>query len=148
MINVKAVWKEESREWNPNFRRSLLSREKDLWNQISAEWKQPTSNTENDYYKWKHTVGGLFTVKSMKKNTHASTPQSSFLRCWLSLVQHLPKKCIIFMWTILNKGLDTGDKCQIRSPKTMLSPNWCILCKMNNESVEHIFIHYPFSKFL
>lgn len=74
MINVKAVWKEESREWNPNFRRSLLSREKDLWNQISAEWKQPTSNTENDYYKWKHTVGGLFTVKSMKKKYSRQHP--------------------------------------------------------------------------
>lgn len=61
---------------------------------------------------------------------------------------HLPKKCIIFIWTIMNKGLNTRDKCQIRSPKIMISPNWCILCKKSNETAEHMFVHCPFSKYL
>lgn len=111
---------------------------------------QPSSAIGNDYYKWKHTTDGLFIVKSMKKilTPTLTTPLPFDIGyLWSS---HLPKKCIIFIWTIMNRGLNIGDKCQTRNPKKMISPNWCILCKKkkSNETAEHMFIHCPFFKYL
>ena len=27
----------------------------------------------------------------------------------------------------------------------ILSPNWCVLCKKDEEQTNHLFIHYPFA---
>ena len=34
---------------------------------------------------------------------------------------------------------------QRRNPYHSLSPGWCILCKKNNESIDHLFLHCDFS---
>lgn len=51
----------------------------------------------------------------------------------------------MFIWTLLHKGLNTGDKCKLRHPNMALFPNWCILCKMNDKSIEHTFVQCSYS---
>lgn len=62
---------------------------------------------------------------------------------WTSLV---PKKCKFFIWSLFHKGINTIDKCQSRSPHMALNPNWCVLCKANNETMEHIFVNCTFTQ--
>lgn len=61
---------------------------------------------------------------------------------------NLPKKCKFFIWSILHKGLNTHDKMQKRYPSLNINPSWCILCKNNEETGEHLFITCHCSQFL
>ena len=46
---------------------------------------------------------------------------------------------------IKRKGFDMSHDvyCELRRPYKSLCPQWCILCKRNGESINHLFLHCP-----
>ncbi|RVX22973.1 hypothetical protein CK203_008452 [Vitis vinifera] len=63
---------------------------------------------------------------------------SSFL--WSSKV---PSKIKALAWIVAHGKVNTNDKLQLRRPYKSLCPQWCILCKGNGESIDHLFLHCP-----
>ncbi|RVW29636.1 hypothetical protein CK203_100953 [Vitis vinifera] len=44
-------------------------------------------------------------------------------------------------WLVAHGKVNTNDKLQLRRPYKALCPQWCILCKGNGESIDHLFLH-------
>ncbi|RVX07693.1 hypothetical protein CK203_021947 [Vitis vinifera] len=59
---------------------------------------------------------------------------------WSSKV---PSKVKALAWLVAHGKVNTNDKLQLRRPYKALCPQWCILCKGNGESSDHIFLHCP-----
>ena len=59
---------------------------------------------------------------------------------WKSIV---PTKVKAFAWLVVYKKVNTNDLLQVRRPYKSLSPHWCILCKGNGETTDHLFLHSP-----
>ncbi|RVW41560.1 putative ribonuclease H protein [Vitis vinifera] len=60
---------------------------------------------------------------------------------WSSKV---PSKVKALAWLVAHgKTVNTNDKLQLRRPYKALCPQWCILCKGNGESIDHLFLHCP-----
>ena len=54
-------------------------------------------------------------------------------------------KTRIFFWLALENQILTQDNGQKRS---WHGPQWCVFCKVDNESIDHLFVHYSFTKIL
>ncbi|KAL5575498.1 hypothetical protein UlMin_017197 [Ulmus minor] len=64
---------------------------------------------------------------------------------WKSSVLHRVK---VSAWLIYLGKLNTCDRVQRRNPQMMLSPNRCVMCKKDEESVNHLFLHCCSARFL
>ncbi|KAL5583298.1 hypothetical protein UlMin_015740 [Ulmus minor] len=64
---------------------------------------------------------------------------------WKSSVPHRVK---VSAWLIYLGKLNTCDRVQRRNPQMMLSPNRCVMCKRDEESVNHLFLHCCSARFL
>ena len=54
-----------------------------------------------------------------------------------------PSKVKALTWLVAHGKVNTNDKLQLRRPYKSLYPQWCILCKGNGESIDHLFLHCP-----
>ncbi|RVW96808.1 Transposon TX1 uncharacterized 149 kDa protein [Vitis vinifera] len=70
----------------------------------------------------------------------------------LSSVRFSPSLADSRAWSLSSSGprldssswkVNTNDKLQLRRPYKSLCPQWCILCKGNGESIDHLFLHCP-----
>ncbi|RVX09324.1 LINE-1 retrotransposable element ORF2 protein [Vitis vinifera] len=59
---------------------------------------------------------------------------------WSSKV---PSKVKALAWIVAHGKVNTNDKLQLRRPYKSLCPQWCILCKGNGESIDHLFLLCP-----
>ncbi|RVX04331.1 Copper methylamine oxidase [Vitis vinifera] len=59
---------------------------------------------------------------------------------WSSKV---PSKVKALAWLVAHGKVNTNDKLQLRRPYKALCPQWCILCRGNGESIDHLFLHCP-----
>ena len=57
----------------------------------------------------------------------------------------IPVKVKVFSWLLVLGKLNVHSKLQRRKPYQSLSLGWCTLCKKNNESIDHLFLHCDFS---
>ncbi|KAL5539045.1 hypothetical protein UlMin_044773 [Ulmus minor] len=57
---------------------------------------------------------------------------------WKSSVPHRVK---VSAWLIFLGKLNTCDRVQRKNPQMMLSPNMCVMCKKDEETVNHLFLH-------
>ena len=55
----------------------------------------------------------------------------------------IPSKVQIFTWLVALGKVNTCDLLQRRSPKGCLSPNWCVLCKEEGETLLDFIITLP-----
>ena len=62
-----------------------------------------------------------------------------------SLELEIPLKTKIFLWLALANNILTSDYCQKRNWK---GPSWWIMCKDSSESMDHVFVHCPFTNFV
>ena len=62
---------------------------------------------------------------------------SNFL--WKSRV---PSKVMVFVWLMEHKKVNANDMLQLRKSFKAFSPDWCILCRRNKETIDHFFLHY------
>ena len=63
---------------------------------------------------------------------------SSYSFIWKAYVTH---KVIVSSWLLLLGNLDTHDVLQKRMPCLYISLGRCVLCKEDNESLDHLFLH-------
>lgn len=99
----------------------------------------------DDRRSWKLDKTGLFSCKSYNffLLNSGSRQLSLFLpQIWKSKV---PPKIKFHVWLLALGKLNTCDQIQRRRPSFYLSPLWCVLCKSHLESVDHVFLHCPFS---
>lgn len=50
-----------------------------------------------------------------------------------------------FACLVAHRKVNSNDLLQLRRPDESLNPHWCILCKRDGESIDHLFLHYPFT---
>ena len=85
----------------------------------------------------------IFSVKSfllaltILSNTIPFHP-ANFL--WKSRV---PSKVIVFTWLVAHKKVNTNDMLQLRRPFKAPCPDWCILCRGREETIDHLILHCP-----
>ena len=94
---------------------------------------------------WSLSSTRLFTVQSFL--LALSLPHTP-------LLFHLPKflwsskapsKVKAFFWLVAHRKVNTNDLLQLRRPYRSLNHQWCILCKGEGESIDHLFLHCPFT---
>lgn len=107
-----------------------------LKTQLSAIWL----NKEEDSLIWKHDPKGIFTVSLMYCILAPSPPMNPFWsKAWL---KGLTPKINLFFCTILQNKILTIDNLKCRG---FALPNRCVLCLQEEESVDHLALHYSFS---
>ena len=67
---------------------------------------------------------------------------SPFKMIWKSIIPHKVK---VFAWLVALGRIDTCDVLQKKRPYCVLYPSWCVLCKREEETIDHLFIHCNFS---
>ena len=60
----------------------------------------------------------------------------------------IPSKVQMFTQLVAHGKVNTCDLLQRRRPNQCLSPSWCVLCKKNDEPMNHILMHCPYSNFI
>lgn len=58
----------------------------------------------------------------------------------------IPYMVQVFSWTLALGKLQTCDSLQKRWPTCALSPNWCGLCRIDEEDQDHLLLHCSFTK--
>ncbi|RVX13392.1 Transposon TX1 uncharacterized 149 kDa protein [Vitis vinifera] len=71
------------------------------------------------------------------------SPSSSDSRACFYGAQKSLSKVKALAWLVAHGKVNTNDKLQLRRPYKALCPQWCILCKGNGESIDHLFLHCP-----
>ena len=54
-------------------------------------------------------------------------------------------KVKVFTWLLVVGKLSVHSTLQKRRPYHSLSPSWCVMCKKDNETIDHLFLHCDFS---
>lgn len=81
----------------------------------------------------------VFQLLGRSTNSHFSFPYSSIWK------PSIPPRVKAFSWTVALNRVNTMDVLQRRLPFMMISPNWCVLCKNAEESLNHLFLECTFS---
>lgn len=124
-----------------------LLREREIcdWFEVSHGWNPPINNERTDSIMWSICPNGIFSIKSLKMHLYNSSAIDNTVNVGALWTSTLPKKCKVFIGTIMHRCLNTADKIQARHPFMSLCLNWCVLCRQNIEDLEHLFFHYPYA---
>ena len=73
----------------------------------------------------------------------------------ISFTVNFPAKCVwklsipikvkVFTWLLVLGKVGVHSNLQKRRPHHSLSPGWCVLCKKDNETLDHLFLSCDFS---
>ena len=94
-----------------------------------------------DKWLWEKEGSGLFTCKSLFKHLIDKpfyTPLKFHNFIWKISI---PNKVKVFSWLLILKKLNTQDLLQKRQFFLSVSSNWCVMCRTESESVNHLFLH-------
>ncbi|RVW67640.1 hypothetical protein CK203_063062 [Vitis vinifera] len=83
----------------------------------------------------------LFLVKSFFLALSKVSNPILFLPAKFLWSSKAPSKVKALAWLVAHGKVNTNDKLQLRRPYKSLCPQWCILCKGNGESINHLFLH-------
>ena len=130
--------------WNFNFRRNLTNTEIDLLQRITSSLSSVFfSPSLADSRAWSLSSSGLFSVKSFFLALSKVSNPILFLLAKFLWSSKAPSKVKALAWLVVHGKANTNDKLQLRRPYESLYPQWCILCKGNGESIDHLFLHCP-----
>ena len=135
-----------STTWNLHFSRGLLDREIDQLIQLLQILETiKVSPAVEDRREWIVDSSGIFSCKSafiwMRKDV--SLPVNLQAKVIWKLT--IPVKVKVFSWLLVLGKVSVHTTFQKRRPYQLLSPGWCVLCKKDNESIDHLFLHCEFS---
>ncbi|KAL5539799.1 hypothetical protein UlMin_044293 [Ulmus minor] len=137
-----------SLSWDFGFRRALNDRElEELMGLLCVIESVSLNLAANDARCWA-TNSGVFSCKSFfdcllgNANSFNFEP---FHFIWKSSVSHRVK---VSAWLIFLGKLNTCDRVQRKNPRMMLSPNMCVICKKDEETANHLFLHCYSARFL
>lgn len=98
-------------------------------------------NGAEDAINWSVGDVGSFSTKSARNL--ARTPKAKVKEIMLCWKPHAVPKCSFISWLIFKKRLPTLDK--LKSWNIQLT-NWCCLCRMEEESIDHLLVGCSYSK--
>ncbi|KAK9927793.1 hypothetical protein M0R45_024959 [Rubus argutus] len=99
--------------------------------------------SRDDSRKWSLESHGKFSCKSFGRFLDDVSNYPSFDpydQIWKAKV---PTKVKITVWALAHGKINTCDVVQRKRPGSCLSPNWCIMCKKEQETIDHVFLHCP-----
>ncbi|RVX02255.1 NAD-dependent malic enzyme 62 kDa isoform, mitochondrial [Vitis vinifera] len=130
--------------WNLNFRRNLTDSEIDLLQRLMSSLSSVRfSPFLADSRAWSLSSSDLFLVKSFFLALSKVSNPILFLPAKFLWSSKVPSKVKALAWIVAHGKVNTNDKLQLRRPYKSLCPQWCILCKGNGESIDHLFLHCP-----
>ncbi|KAM7513904.1 hypothetical protein LguiA_003487 [Lonicera macranthoides] len=134
--------------WNLSFSRNLNERELEeylsLLRVIEGVRLSPGSM---DYRRWL-LKGEGFSCSSFYKSLIDSPTNPQFAPSKVIWAAGIPTKVKVFSWLVAHGRVNTYDMLQKRRPNCCLSPSWCVLCKSDAESLNHLLLHCPYSYFI
>ena len=92
---------------------------------------------------WSLSSLGFFLVKSFFLAMSKVSNPILFLSAKFLWSSKAPSKVKALAWLVAHGKANTNDKLQLRRLYKSLCPQWCILCKGNGESIDHLFLHCP-----
>ncbi|RVX06659.1 hypothetical protein CK203_029469 [Vitis vinifera] len=92
---------------------------------------------------WSLSSSDLFLVKSFFLALSKVSNPILFLPAKFLWSSKASSKVKAFSWLVVHGKVNTNNKLQLRRPYKSLCPQWCILCKGNRESIDHLFLHCP-----
>jgi hypothetical protein len=99
---------------------------------------------QEDEILWDGDPRGVYTPKLGYVQLIVDLQQRETIWWWKKLwKQRCPTKGKILVWSILENKLLTWDNLQKRQ---FNGPGWCTLCKEQPETMDHLFIHFSFTK--
>ena len=130
--------------WNFNFCRNLTDIEIELLQRImSSLSSMHFSPSVADSIAWSLSSSSLFSVKSFFLALSNFSNPILFLLDKFLWSSKAPSKVKAFAWLAVHGKVNTNNKLQLRRPYKSLCPQWCMLCKGNGESIDHLFLHCP-----
>ncbi|KAF5185846.1 hypothetical protein FRX31_024566 [Thalictrum thalictroides] len=99
-------------------------------------------NDEEDRWRWKGQHGGDFSVAAFYEDLTKENGTENFPSQIVWKVS-VPYKVKVFMWCLIWGRLLTTDRLRRLG---MIIPNRCTLCKIEEETVEHLFQTCSFTK--
>ena len=130
-------------------RRPVQSSEVTIWNGVKSTLPTPSFADDNDLPIWKLNTQGTFNTTSLKSAIHTSDSNGpilfypdTFRNLWKSSIT---KKCKFFIWSLIHDWINTADNLQKRLPSMQLRPNWCVMCRKNEENKDHLFLHCSYA---
>ena len=83
---------------------------------------------------------GVFSCKSFFESLMNQYSCPTFAPALMIWKAKMPIKIQVFAWTVAHGELNTCDMLQKR-PRSCFSPQWCVMCKVDFESIDHLFLH-------
>ncbi|RVW27818.1 hypothetical protein CK203_107068 [Vitis vinifera] len=111
-----------------------------LWHKMSLEGY---CSSFPDSRAWSLSSLGLFSMKSFFLALSKVSNPILFLPAKFLWSSKVPSKVKALAWLVAHGKVNTNDKLQLRRPYKAFCPQWCILCKGNGESIDHLFLHCP-----
>ena len=127
---------------------------------MSIVGNAPPSSVESDrriWWDWIVVVvwfwgradkSGFFSCKSFFDLLIDSPDDNTFVPYKMIWKIGTPSKVKIFSWLAAWNRVNTCDLLQSKRPNLAISPSWCILCKRDSESIDHIFLHCNFAQYI
>ena len=131
----------DNNHWTPIFRRNFQDWEiNDLLSLLETLQNTTLVVEDQDKILWGNSKEKTYTVKECYKNLSS---QNGILLIWPW--KHVwktrqPLRVSCFTWTALKEACLTQDS---HRKKGVILINRCVMCKQTNESVNHLFLHYP-----
>ena len=97
-------------------------------------------NHKEDELIWKTNPSGIFSIVSAYANSFDAHYEPYWAKAW---VKGMTPKVNIFFWILLQNKILTLDNLKKRG---FIIINRCVLYKNDGESVDHITLHFPFTK--
>ena len=94
---------------------------------------------------WSVSSTSLFTVKSFSLALSSSSNLTLFQPARFLWEAKASLKVKAFAWLVAHRKVNTNDLLQVRRPFKSLNPQWCILCKGEGETIDHLFLHCPYT---
>ena len=137
---MKETWNVVNKFWDLKLGRNLKDNEAMEWTKLSLDLAPVVLSNETDSLTW-FPRWRVFSTKSlmmdMGEKVEAINPTlAKTIWKW-----HHPNKVKFFLWEIAHNAISTSENLQERMPYITLSPNWCLLCKKENESHSHLFTY-------
>ena len=106
------------------------------------------NNELEDRRIWKPDRNGGFSCKlafATLQNDEGAQAFEFYKFVWKS---GIPAKIKFFAWSLCLKKINTCEVLQRKRPFQCLSPNWCVMCKQDQESFLHLFLHCKYARLL